>query len=311
MTWARLTNAEVILLRVIEQISTPDQVRSVDPLHWRLRQVEAETYLEGVRDRLREAKLTGPIETVLLEGQAAERIVDYVREQKVDLIILSSHGRSGLSGWNISSVIQKVMVRAYTSILIVRAYQGDQQDLADFHYRRIVIPLDGSKRAEYTLPVVTILAQEHRAELLLAHVVAWPEMPRHVPLTSEERELVDRLVERNREEITKYFEQLKARLPGNVQTRVIVHGSVTATLHHLVEDEMADLVLMSAHGYSGETKHPYGSVSINFIAYGTTPLLIVQDIPQQEIELLPAELAAYQNDSFSGGRTVTYDKPSI
>jgi nucleotide-binding universal stress UspA family protein len=311
--WSRLAGETIILLRVIEQTATPDQVQSVDPVNWRLQQVEAEAYLEGIKNQLEEAGLSHSIETVVLEGKAAERIVAYARERKVDLIILSSHGRSGLSGWNVSSTVQKVMVRAYTSILIVRAYQSDQQaDLTEFRYRRIVVPLDGSKRAEYALPMVTTLSQEHQAEIVLTHVVAQPEMPSQVPLTPEEHQLIDNLVEHNREEIMKYFEQLITRLPGHFQSRVMIDDSIIATLHSLVEEEKADLVLMSAHGHSGKTKHPYGSVSTSFIVYGKTPLLIIQDIPQQDIDPSPAEFAHHQNGIGNGGRTtVTYDKPSI
>ncbi len=53
----------------------------------------------------------------------------------------------------------------------------------------------------------------------------------------------------------------------------------------------ADLVLLSAHGYSGETRWPYGSLATSFILYGNTPLLIVQDLPRQAIEPTAAELA--------------------
>jgi hypothetical protein len=71
-------------------------------------------------------------------------------------------------------------------------------------------------------------------------------------------------------------------------------------LHDLVEREGADLVILSAHGYSGNTKWPYGSVVTNFIAYGTTPLLIVQDAPAessrsaraQAREVIPRPLAS-------------------
>jgi len=311
--WSRLAGETVILLRVIEQRATSDQVQAVDPVSWRLQQVEAKTYLEGIKNQLEEAGISRSIETVVLEGKPAERIIAYAREREIDLVILSSHGRSGLSGWNISSTVQKVMVRVYTSILIVRAYQSDQQaDLVDFRYRRVVVPLDGSKRAEFTFPMVRTLAQEHQAELLLIHVVAQPEMPDQIPLTPEEHQLVDKLVEHNRQEIMKYFEQLKTRLPGNVQTRVIVNDSVIATLHGLVEDEKANLVLLSAHGHSGKTKHPYGSISTSFVIYGTTPLLIIQDIPQEDIEASLAEFTHHQNGIGNGGRTtITYDKPSI
>jgi nucleotide-binding universal stress UspA family protein len=181
--------------------------------------------------------------------------------------------------------------------------------LTGLRYQRILIPLDGSQRAEYVLSSLTALSQAPQAEIILAHIVAQPQMPRRMPLTPEEQELSQRVVALNHEEITRYFDQLKSRLPGNVQTRVIINESVIATLHSLAEDELADLVILSAHGNSVTRKYPYGSVSISFIAYGATPLLIVQDLPPEEIEPSPAEVVAHQHGL--GGRTLIYDKPSI
>jgi hypothetical protein len=87
-----------------------------------------------------------------------------------------------------------------------------------------------------------------------------------------------------------------------------VSDNVISTLHHLVDDEAVDLVILSAHGYSGQRKQPYGSVGVNFIIYGTVPLLIVQDLAQQEIERTQAEIVA-EYGNLNGGRTVIYDKP--
>jgi nucleotide-binding universal stress UspA family protein len=62
-----------------------------------------------------------------------------------------------------------------------------------------------------------------------------------------------------------------------------------ATLHELVAVEDVDLVVLSAHGYSCKTKWPYGSVTASFIDYGTTPLLVVQDLSTGVIEHTQAE----------------------
>jgi nucleotide-binding universal stress UspA family protein len=309
LTLAHSTDAEVILLQVLEQNNPPDQMRPVDPLNWRFHQIEAKNYLEGIQQRLQKAQPGASIETVLLEGPAAERIVELAYEHDVDLIALSSHGRSGLTGWNVSGVVQKIILRAHTSIFLARAYQVQLPELTGLRYQRIFIPLDGSQRAENVLPLLAALTQDQQAEILLVHVVAQPEMARRVPLTPEERELSQRLVELNREEVSHYFDQLKARLPGNIQSRVVVSDNVIATLHSLAEDELADLVVVSAHGYSATRKYPYGSVSISFIAYGATPLLIIQDLPQGEIAPNPAEVAAHQLGL--SGRTLAYDKPSV
>ena len=119
-------------------------------------------------------------------------------------------------------------------------------------------------------------------------------MPRRTPPTPEDIELANQVVERNQTEAAEYLEQCKSRLPGEVHTRVLVSEHVFSTLHELVDQEKIDLVFLSAHGYSGQTRWLYGSLVISFIVYGTTPLLIVQDIPADGIQPTPAEVAAKQ-----------------
>jgi nucleotide-binding universal stress UspA family protein len=162
--------------------------------------------------------------------------------------------------------------------------------------------------------MLNALAQTHQAEVILAHVVTRPEVPRRVPLTPREAELVQEIVERNQVEADKYLDQLQARLPGPaipIETRILVDTNIESTLHQLAEKEAVDLVLLSAHGYSAENRFPSGSVVLSFIAYGTTPLLIIQDLPGDDIERSQAELIAAQVGSGGGGRMVIYDRPSI
>jgi nucleotide-binding universal stress UspA family protein len=227
-----------------------------------------------------------------MEGKAEERIIEYADSKEIQLLILSSHGRSGLTGWNVSSVVQKIILRAYTSTLIVRAYQPVLASETGFRYSRLFVPLDGSQRAESVLPIASNLATYYDAELLLGHVVPRPEMPRRTPLTPEDSGLSERITERNRVEATRYLEDLQSRLPEKTQVRLLVSDRLTASLHDMARDEQADLVLLTAHGYSGESKWPYGSVVISFIAYGTTPLLIFQDIPKNLLRETEAEVVA-------------------
>jgi len=290
---AQAFGARVTLLRVLERAHIAGQTRSVDPLGWHIRKAEAGSYLDGLTARLQKAGLR--TDTKLLEGQAAEHIIEFARGQNVSLIILSSHGRSGLGGWNISSVVQKITLQACMPTMIVRAYRPITSDLAGLHYQRLLVPLDCSQRAEYALPLATTLAHFHKSHLLLAHVVCRPAMPRRTLPTQEDIELANRLTERNRLEATHYLAQLQSRLSGDVQTRLLVGDREAAALHELVAQENTDLVVLSAHGYSGGTKWPYGSVALNFIAYGTTPLLIVQDLSQDELESTQAELAAREH----------------
>src|SRR5690606_26422047 len=102
-------------------------------------------------------------------------------------------------------------------------------------------------------------------EYLLTHIVRKPEMPRHAPPNSEETGLVDRIVELNKADAARYLETSAARLPGSVQTRLLVSENIAATLHQLADEENVDLIILSAHGYSGEPRWPYGSIASNIL----------------------------------------------
>jgi len=282
-------DAKVTVLQAVAREPSPGS-RAVDPLGWHMRKSEADSYLREVVERLRETGVEA--ETVLAEGRAPDRILDYAREEEVGLIIVSSHGRSGLSPWNISSVVQKVILRAYAPTLIVRAYRHTTEDLSELRYERLLLPLDGSQRAECVLPWARNLADFHHCKVIVAHVVNEPEVPRRTPLTEDEADLVDRLTELNREKGEQYLQELESRLPLDVETRLLISDNPAAALHNLAQKEETDLVLMAAHGYSGETTWPYGSIALNFIAYGPEPLLMIQDVPPEEVGMTEAERAA-------------------
>jgi nucleotide-binding universal stress UspA family protein len=293
---ARAFDAQVTLLQVVEPPRGTGPLRSVDPFSWKIVRSEAKAYLSGVELQLQAALLR--TDSILLEGPVAERVIQFAHGNDVRLIILSSHGRSGLSGWNVSSVVQKIMLRAYIPTMIVRAYQPTTSDLTDLRYRRVLVPLDCSYRAECVLPVVTSLADFHDPQLIFAHVVSRPELPRRVPPTAEDISLVNQLVERNREEAARYLSQIQPQMISeafDVRTRLAVSDNVAVTLHEIVEEEDADLVVLSAHGQTIEPKWPYGGATINFIVYGTKPLLIVQDLVPGNAILTNAEMAASEH----------------
>ena len=297
---ARAFDARVTLLRVVAQNRTAGLGRTIDPLRWHMRKTEAEAYLNSVGTRLHKAGIRA--QEVTWEGQAADSIIEFAHGHGAELILLSSHGQSGLSKWNISSTVQKVILRAYMPVMIVRAYRmasadvdRASDDLRGLRYERVLVPLDGSQRAECVLPLASRLACRHDAQLLLAHAVGKPETPRHTPLTEKEARLVDRITEYNRLEATTYLKDRKDRLECDVQLRLLESGDAATALHDLVEQESVDLVALSAHGYTSTTRWPYGSIALNFIAYGTTPLLVMQDMSREELERTQAEMAATES----------------
>jgi nucleotide-binding universal stress UspA family protein len=283
---ARSFDAEITLLRMLEKNQVGVSAQLFDLLNWQINKTKAALYLEKTKARFQESGLQA--RTIVLEGLVAEGITEYAKNQGVKLIILSSHGHSGLTQWGISSVTQKIILSAPTSLLIVRAHQHRTYsgELSETPlYQRILVPLDGSQRAENVLPIITQLAHFHKSHIHLVQVVQTPEMARQMPAAHEDIDLADRVVARNREEAGRYLEQVKSRsyLEGiTVQTHLMTSDNAAVALHQLGEQEHVDLVMLSAHGYSGNHQWPYGSIVNNFILYGKESLLIVQDLPVKE-----------------------------
>jgi len=284
--------AHTILLHVLERPRDTGALQPVDPLRWVLKKHEAEGYLKRLALRFEEANLE--VEYALKEGPPAEVIINQSNLTDVDLIVLSTHGSSGLSGWNVSSVVQKIILRANKSILLVRAYQPPYEIVEQTQYRRIFVGLDSSARAELVLPVAVRLAQYYNACLILGIVVQKPDIVSRMPLSEEDALMVENVTSRNQKAASHYLEQVQAQLSPTgieIKTRLVTSMNTLSSLYTTVEEEKADLVMLVAHGRSADRRWPYGSVTTSFIAYGSTSLFIMQDLSDNDIQQTMAEQA--------------------
>ena len=289
---AQAFQANVTLLQVLEPKKVKTDTGRLDPVNWHLQKLAAQSFLNTVSQE--QAHETVTYDTLLLEGAPASRIIEHIEETHPDLIMLSSHGQGGLSAWNVSSMAQKIIDRAFCSFMLVRAYQQQKQDESTerVHYRRIVVPLDGSKRAEYVLPIASTLAIAHGAELWLVHAQGQPNVIQSHTLTPEETAVIEQLKERNQRRAQHYLTQTAEQMQARASIHNLSGSSPADLLLEFVDANEVDLVVMSAHGYSCETIRPYGSIVSSFISYGSTPLLILQDLTQNQIKPTKAELSA-------------------
>lgn len=283
---ARAFNAQMTLVHVLEQPSASFRLPKADPLDWYLKKSSASLYLATVKARLEADHLV--IQTVLLEGGAAEKIIELAHDTQTDLLILSGYGETGNNTGGVSGIVQHILERVRTSTLIVRTSQPITACADDLRYQRLLVPLDGSQRAGSVLTMAAAFAETYQSELLLVHVVSKPEMARSMPLSEEDSTLINRVLDRNQAEGSQYLEQTQAHLPANTQTRLLVSDNVAAALQSVSEQEQIDLLILNAHGYSGEARWPYGSITNRFITNGTTPLLIIQDLRQESAEVARA-----------------------
>lgn len=273
---ARALGARVTLLRLLDHPRGKN--RFVDPVDWHIRKIEAEASLNKIGQSLQKSGLQ--VSVSLLDSRTPEHVLHYAQSNDAELMILAKPTES------VGDLVHSLMKHTTIPLLVV------QPDGSALHsttcYRSILVPLDGSQRAECTLPLAASIAEKCDAQIVLAHVVHKPEMPRRAPPSREELQLSERIVDSNRAEAIRYLDQITSRLPGPVETRVLVSSSVTAALHELAEQEDIDLIVLSAHGYSGTPQWPYGSITSSLMAYSRKPLLVVQDLPAAEPEQLEA-----------------------
>lgn len=278
---APVTNAKVTLIHVLEHAENRNGNSPIDPMGWHMQKQEVQAYLEQSAERLKQAGLD--VSYVLLEGKSAESIIDYARANNVDLIALSTHGRTGLSGWNVSSVVQKVLLRSYRSILLARAYGLPITDA--IKYKRIFLGSDGSARSEYMLPFAISLAEQHQSEIVIGTIIQKPTLIQRMPPSEEDAQLVNQIAEKNQKVASRYHEQIRTQLSLkglDVKSSVAVADHAVSALHDMVDELKADLVILVAHGETGERRWPYGSIATSFIAHGNTPLMIMQDLSEQD-----------------------------
>ncbi len=287
-------DSKLTLLRVVFQDEDINSHGIINPMDWQMRKTEAESYLKSIQARLKDIGINSEIQ--IIEGKPAHQIIEFAKHNDVRLIILSSHGSSGVSEWNINSTVQKVLFRAFIPVMIIRAYQEPFEEIEGLTYKRLLIPLDGSKRAECILPLAESICSAQNSKILLTHIVEEPSMPRQTPLGEEEHALIEQLNSISCEEAKKYMSQVSGQFNQDfVETIIEKSKKPTASLHDIIDREQIDLVLLSAHGFSGDNRWPYGKITLNFIAFGTTPLIIIQDLSRDEVGKSLAEIYAEQS----------------
>jgi nucleotide-binding universal stress UspA family protein len=128
---ARTTGAELVLLRVVLPIYLWAPFMEIQPELdvARTRHERASVaYLAEIKERLLAQYPELEIETMVLNGPVAETIVDFAVNEKIDLIVMSSHGRSGISRWVYGSVAEKVLQGARCcSTLLVRDQEAEER----------------------------------------------------------------------------------------------------------------------------------------------------------------------------------------
>lgn len=232
--------------------------------------------VDGCIDRTGGA--TPEVKAVLLVGHPAEEIVDYADTENIDLIVMATHGWSGLRRWVIGSVAGKVVSASNRPVALIRA-KGAAPDVRERRIlRKILVPLDGSETSEKAIPYVEELAARTKGEVLLYSVVppvspvyALPGETVQFPYTQAD---VDVLRAKTEEYLGQAVNALKEK-GINARAKVAV-GGIADEIIKEADAMPADLLAMSTHGRSGISRWAFGSTADKVLHEGNTPLLLVR-----------------------------------
>jgi nucleotide-binding universal stress UspA family protein len=142
-------------------------------------------------------------------------------------------------------------------------------------YKTILVPLDGSKRAERILKHVEALAQSFHAKVIFLQVVTAPNLVGY-----DESAIL--LYHHHLKELTKQAESYLSSLKGEFREKgievktCVVGGPVVEQIIDCALRENADLVAMSSHGRTGLARAFYGSVTAGVLNLIDRPLLVIR-----------------------------------
>ncbi len=242
---------------------------------WQDYHSQAQEYLHTIQATLAEDGIEAAC--CVDEGFPADRITHHVEsDPAVAMVVMATHGRSGMQRWFLGSVADKVFHAVRKPVLIVRPPAKSQPVLTKQQYKTILVPLDGSPIAAQALDLAQQIGQATGATLLLLGAV--PDVTDLImgvgdtlPLWMEEQ------LQEEKERLTKYLDltaQQYAATGGTVRTKV-VYGRAAEEILHACTDEKADLIVMASHGRSGIQRLWYGSVATKVVNAAAVPLIII------------------------------------
>lgn len=283
---AVLYDAEVVLLRVALAHTLPGvnavdaQVRAVE---------EAQTYLAAREADLVAQGLT--VQSVVRYGHAAEEILDHARGGAVDLVAMSTHGRSGIRRWVMGSVAETVVRHAPVPVLLVRtsgpvpvpsASAQDEPSTADGPdrstaalVRHILCPVDLTPGCREIMVAASAMAAQFRADLTILHSVYDPLDPTcshipHPPLEQLREEMVQAA------EATLRRRARRALGPSHRASLVVVVGSPLQQILRFARTHGVDLIVMGTAGRTGLEHAIIGSTAERVVRAAPCPVLSIR-----------------------------------
>jgi nucleotide-binding universal stress UspA family protein len=233
------------------------------------------TYLREVARDVKEHAAVN-VEQKVVRGVPPVLIAEEAEAFGADLVILSTHGRTGIARWRLGSVADKVVRGLHCNTLLVGPSSSQDEVWIDTGieepFKQVMVPLDGSDLGNAALPVATQIAEVFGSTLHLVHVVSMINggsfyEGAYVP------DYTEALLDGGAQQLQIAAAKLKPEQP--CETKVLL-GDPASQLEAYVKERNIDLVVMTSHGRSGVLRTALGSVADRMLAGAAAPVLMVR-----------------------------------
>jgi nucleotide-binding universal stress UspA family protein len=232
---------------------------------------DRQAYLDRIAAWLRETT-TVPVTAVLLEGEEAAPVIrEHVERRHADLVVMATHGRSGLSRFWLGTTSMDVMKNSPAPVLLFRPDEKGAKTRPARPVGHVLIPLDGEPADEEAIDHAIAVAGPDKVEFHLLQVIV-PIAYYAEPVSAavlEDIELDD--IART------YLDEVASRIRSRglaVSTEVVHHPSPARAILDVADEHGVDLIAMEMHARSLVARLVLGSVTDKVVRASPVPVLV-------------------------------------
>jgi len=233
---------------------------------------------EGQREYLKDQEETFKAElpenrvcSALLEGYVTEALERHAREIDAKLIIMTTHGRTGVSRAWLGSVADSLVRHSSFPLLVIRSLE-DGETFPTVRFEHFLVPLDGSEAGEKILEPTEALGKATGARFTLLHVVS-----PYVTVGARVSPLPAGHLKEKMAKAEEYLAAVAERLTDegiDATPKLESHFAPARAILKTAEEDDVDLIALATHGYTGVKRALLGSVTDKVLRAAKWPLLL-------------------------------------
>ena len=243
--------------------------------------------LERKLDTLASRLLDGAVgRTIVRTGWATDETIAVAKELRIDLIIISTHGRSGIQRVFFGSTAEGVVRRAPCAVMVFRP--GERELVtsaksvpvdAPTVVRTILVPVDFSDASREALRCGVTFARRFQGKLICLHVLdIRPYFEPEMALGTEMELIKKSVLEATERTLQAFSKGQTTQLP---RENIVTYGSTSREIIQTAEDRQVHLIVIGTHGKKGPSRFLLGSTAERVVRHAHCAVLVVPNNKQQ------------------------------